>query len=183
MNETNLRPAARPKHTSGVAQVIPSHHAPLPLATTGRVLLLLVLGFCLAAGSASALTMDELLKDSELPPERFMHHFADFKFRLGETVPPPETFLASKAGDCDDFATLAADVLRRKGYTTRLIVVHMEKDVHVVCYVKEIKGYLDYNYRKEADPIVASDGTLADIGGHWRRSSAPTGAPPPSSLT
>ena len=109
--------------------------------------------------------MEQLLKDPKLTPERLMRHFADFKFRLGDTVRPPDVFLASKAGDCDDFATLAAEVLRRKGYTTRLIVVHMEKDVHVVCYVKEVKGYLDYNHRKETHPVVASDGTLADIGG------------------
>ena len=67
----------------------------------------------------------------------------------------PADFLAGKAGDCDDFATLAAEVLRGKGYTTRLVVVHMEREVHVVCYVNEIKGYLDYNRRHEAHPVVA----------------------------
>jgi hypothetical protein len=39
----------------------------------------------------------------------------------------------------------------------------MEKQSHVVCYVKESGGFLDFNRRSEAHPVVASDGSLADI--------------------
>jgi hypothetical protein len=137
----------------------------------------LVLG--LAGKPLFAITMEQLVNDPHLTPERLLHCFANFKFCLSPTVQKPEAFLTSQAGDCDDFATLAAEVLKRKGYTVRLVVVHLDKDVHVVCYVSEIKGYLDYNCRKEVHPVVASDGRLTDIGGkvaasfrsHWRSAS------------
>lgn len=110
-----------------------------------------------------SLTLKELHDDAALTPERLLRCFADFEFRLGERVQPSEAFLSGKAGDCDDFATLAAAVLREKGYTPRLIAVFMERQVHVVCYVLETKAYLDFNNRKLSSPSVASDGTLADI--------------------
>jgi hypothetical protein len=105
-------------------------------------------------GVARAVTLAELRADPKLTPERLMSYFVDFKFELGRQVRQPETFLASRAGDCDDFATLAAGLLREKGYSTRLVVVFMPHDVHVVCYVAESHGYLDYNRRKQAMPLV-----------------------------
>jgi hypothetical protein len=131
---------------------------------TGALVALLGLGILLAATGSSAVTLDELLKEPKLTPERFMSHFADFKFRLSRAVQKPADFLASKAGDCDDFATLADRVFRERGYTPRLVVVMMEQDVHVVCFIKEINGFLDFNHRQDAQPVVASDGTLKDIG-------------------
>ncbi|MBI3879625.1 MAG: transglutaminase domain-containing protein [Verrucomicrobia bacterium] len=112
---------------------------------------------------ASAVTLEELRTDTKLTPERFMSHFADFKFSLGRAVRDPETFLSTRSGDCDDFATLAADVLRQKGYNTRLVAVFMPHDVHVVCYVAETNSYLDYNRRRQSSPLVKSNGTLANI--------------------
>lgn len=113
--------------------------------------------------NAGALTMEQLRTDALLTPERFVHYFADFKFELGEVVRKPEVFLARRAGDCDDFATLAASVLRDKGYSTRLVVVFMQRDIHVVCYVSQVKAFLDYNLRTCQAPLVASDGSLKDI--------------------
>jgi hypothetical protein len=121
-----------------------------------------VLVLC-GGGSATALTLAELRADSKLTPERLIQYFADFKFELGRTVQKPETFLAAQAGDCDDFATLAADLLREKGYTTRLVAVFMPNEVHVVCYVKETNGYLDYNCRRKPSPLVKCDGQLSAI--------------------
>ncbi len=92
-----------------------------------------------------------------------MTHFADFKFELSPKLRQPETFLASRSGDCDDFATLAADLLREKGYSTRLVAVYMPNEVHVVCYVAETNTYLDYNRRKQASPLVKCKGELAAI--------------------
>ena len=109
------------------------------------------------------MTLDELRADRNLTPERFMKYFADFRFQLGRDVREPEVFLASQSGDCDDFATLAASVLREKGYSTRLVVVYMPNDVHVVCYVAETHGYLDYNCRKQTAPLVKSEGALEAI--------------------
>ncbi len=112
---------------------------------------------------ASGVTLEELRKDSHLTPEKFMSYFHDFQFKLGDVVQKPADFLAAQAGDCDDFASLAATVLREKGYTTRLVAVFMDKEVHVVCYVKEASVYLDYNYRTQPSPLVRTDGSLEDI--------------------
>jgi hypothetical protein len=115
------------------------------------------------AQAVEGVTLSELRADPQLTPERLIKYFADFKFELGRTVRKPESFLAAQAGDCDDFATLAADLLREKGYTTRLVAVFMPKDVHVICYVKETNSYLDYNCRKKPSPLVKCDGELSAI--------------------
>ena len=39
----------------------------------------------------------------------------------------------------------------------------MEQQTHVVCYVKEAHGFLDFNHRSDAQPIIESDGSLEDI--------------------
>jgi hypothetical protein len=124
---------------------------------------LVMLFFLLPAGMAEDLTLTELRAASKLTPERLMAYFADFKFELSRQVRQPETFLAKHSGDCDDFETLAADLLREKGYSTRLVAVFMPHDVHVVCYVAETNSYLDYNRRKLASPLVKCEGDLAAI--------------------
>jgi hypothetical protein len=123
------------------------------------LMLLLVVSTC----SARAVTEGELRADPALTPESLLQRFANFKFRLFDEVQPRDTFLATQTGDCDDFATLAADVLHERGYSTHLIAVFMEKQVHVVCYVKEIGAYLDYNNRKKPAPLVPTNGSLSDI--------------------
>jgi hypothetical protein len=131
----------------------------LPLILLGLVAITL----SMPQKAMTAVTLAELKADANLTPERLMRHFADFKFELGRDVQKPEEFLKNQAGDCDDFATLAADVLRAKGYTTRLVVVYMAHDVHVVCYVAEANSYLDYNCRKKASPLMKCDGGLTSI--------------------
>ena len=131
---------------------------------------LVILFFLLPVGAAQAVTLAELRADPNLTPERLMTHFSDFKFELGRKVRQPDTFLATRAGDCDDFATLAADLLREKGYSTRLVAVFMPNDVHVVCYVAESNSYLDYNRRKQASPLVKCKGELAAIAASVARS-------------
>jgi hypothetical protein len=120
--------------------------------------------------SVGAVTLAELRGDKNLTPQGLIRRFAGFKFRLFDEVQPRDVFLASRTGDCDDFATLAADLLDERGYTTRLVAVYMERQTHVVCYVKEVGAYLDYNKRNDASPLVPSDGTLADIAGKVARS-------------
>jgi hypothetical protein len=129
-----------------------------------------VLCLLLPAGLARAVTLAELRADPNLTPARLMAHFADFKFELNRQVRPPATFLASRAGDCDDFATLAADLLREKGYSTRLVVVYLPHDVHVVCYVAETRSYLDFNRRQQASPLMKCDQDLASIAASVARS-------------
>jgi len=117
-----------------------------------------------------AVTLADLQRDPRLTPESLLHRFAGFEFKLFDEVQPRDVFLSTQTGDCDDFATLAADVLRQKGYTTRLIAIFMSKQTHVVCYVKEAGAYLDYNNRRKASPLVPTSGTLPDIAAKVARS-------------
>jgi hypothetical protein len=96
-------------------------------------------------------------------PGQFARRFAKFKFEFHAEVQDPAIFLKTKKGDCDDFATLADDVLTREGYTTHLIAVRMPGETHVVLYVDEAHGYLDYNFRAVKHPVQPSDGSLQHI--------------------
>jgi hypothetical protein len=124
---------------------------------------LILLAYLMSLQMTAAVTLAELKADAGLTPERLMKHFANFKYELARETRAPETFLAQAAGDCDDFATLAADLLREKGYTTKLVAVYMPKEVHVVCYVAETNCYLDYNCRKRASPLVECGSDLSAI--------------------
>jgi hypothetical protein len=99
----------------------------------------------------------------DLTPESLTHCFADFGFELSDQVQEADEFLERKRGDCADFAKLVSEVLSRHGYTSKLVVVMMERQTHVVCYVKERDGYLDYNLRADPQPIVFSAESLDDI--------------------
>jgi transglutaminase-like putative cysteine protease len=126
---------------------------------------LLVAGCCLllAGPMARGASLARLQADRKLTPERLMKYVAGFGFEARRTVRSAEEFVGQERGDCDDFATLAADLLRRRGYTTRLVAVFMPGQVHVVCYVAEVGGYLDYNRRKEREPLVKCEGELGSI--------------------
>jgi hypothetical protein len=93
------------------------------------------------------LSLDDIRGTPDLTPRKFAAYFRDFEFKFHTDVQSPEAFLATQSGDCDDFSTLAAAVLREKGYTPRLITVRMPGVTHVVCYIEETKSYLDYNNR------------------------------------
>jgi hypothetical protein len=117
-------------------------------------------GYC-AAAYADAVSA--LAGQRDLTPERLIRSFAGFTFELSAQQQDPEAFLQRKRGDCDDFASLASRLLAARGYKTKLVVVMMEQQTHVVCYVKEARGFLDFNHRADAHPIIASDGSLEDI--------------------
>ncbi|MDB6057906.1 MAG: hypothetical protein JWO95_1750 [Verrucomicrobiales bacterium] len=114
--------------------------------------LALLAGLASLTGSANAET-----------PEHFAQRFATFKFEFHAEIQDPTVFLKTKKGDCDDFAILADDVLTRQGYTTHLISVRMPGETHVVLYVDEAKGYLDYNFRSVKHPCLRSDNCLQHI--------------------
>jgi hypothetical protein len=126
-------------------------------------------GICLAvvcaAATAGAGNLDDLLDQKDLKPEGLAHVIAGFSFELDPQLQEPETFLQRKRGDCADFANLASLVLAHHGYTTKLVVIMMSKQTHVVCYVKEAGGFLDFNHRADTHPVIASDGSLEDIAG------------------
>ena len=131
---------------------------PSPVAKTYFIACLSLLCF-----SAFGLTLEELRTTKNLTPTTFASYFQDFEFNFRKEVQTPEVFLATRSGDCDDYSTLAAAVLRERGYTPRLIAVRMPGVTHVVCYVEETKSYLDYNCRSYVNRIVSSDRGLNAI--------------------
>jgi len=50
------------------------------------------------------------------------------------------------------------------------VAVFMPNQVHVVCYVAEVSGYLDFNRRREPSPLAKCDGALSAIGASVARS-------------
>lgn len=128
-------------------------------------------GLLLAAGlvatgfraEAQTGTVSILGGQTDLTPEKLIRLFAGFAFELSAQPQDAETFLQRKRGDCDDFASLASRLLTGRGYKTKLVTVMMERQTHVVCYVEEVQGYLDFNHRTNAHPVIQSDGSLENI--------------------
>jgi hypothetical protein len=119
---------------------------------------------CLAfAQTSQALSMKELRQMPNLTPVTFAKCFADFKFKFHAEVQNHDVFLGAKSGDCDDYATVAAEILAERGYTPRMIAIRMKGETHVVCYIQETGSYLDYNTRKDADPLVPCSPIITDI--------------------
>jgi hypothetical protein len=116
-----------------------------------------------SAGLGWSLTLEEIRQMPELTPRKFAALFSNFEFKFRAEIQSPEVFLATESGDCDDYATLAAEVLRDRGYTPRLVTVRMPKLVHVVCYIEETRSYLDYNNRGFFMRTVSCGGTLEEI--------------------
>ncbi len=124
-----------------------------------RVLLLVCLPLTLLA-----VTLDELLTAEKMTPRKFAGYFKDFEYKFHADIQPPEVFLETKNGDCDDYALLADRVLRKHGFTTRLVSIRMPGLLtHVVCYVAEEKVYLDFNNRVYLSRTEKSDPDLRAI--------------------
>lgn len=121
------------------------------------------LGFGALHGMAADGKLAALTARKDLTPESLLRSFAGFGFELGERAQDGETFLERQRGDCDDFARLAARLLSGGGYRTRLVLVMMPGQTHLVCYVQEAQGFLDFNHRADPHPVVPSDGSLEDI--------------------
>ena len=115
------------------------------------------------AVSARALTIQEIEETPNLTPQSFARLFSAFEFRFHSEIQPPDRFLASRSGDCDDYSILAAQILKAKGYTPRLIAVRMPHVVHVVCYIDETNAYLDYNNRSRGPVTVTSRPEIQEI--------------------
>jgi hypothetical protein len=116
-----------------------------------------------AAANARAISFEELHNDATLTPLTFASHFSKFRFAFHSEVQKPEDFLRSEAGDCDDYSILAASELSARGYHPRLVAVRLQGLVHVVCYVAEANGYLDYNKRNHGAGLVACGPDLSDV--------------------
>jgi|CXWL01.1.fsa_nt_gi hypothetical protein len=129
----------------------------------GLPLLLALAGFA-PLGSAGAVTHSALLGDPQMNPKRFAGHFADFRYELFSSVQPVDAFLQTERGDCDDYAILADEVLRRRQFRTLLVHVRLAgMTAHAVCYVEQSRAYLDYNNRKVFFTLSRSGPSLRDI--------------------
>lgn len=128
-----------------------------------RVFLVQLFAFLAFAPVTRAVTMEELRAMPHLTPVEFAHYFANFEFKFHPEVQPHNQFLTTRSGDCDDYATVAADALERHGYTPRMIAIRMKGETHVVCYIQETHSYLDYNTRKDKDPLVPCSPEITDI--------------------
>ncbi len=122
-------------------------------------------------GVLHALTLDELTNDPHLTPKRYASHFSNFEYQYHEELQIVKVFLLTESGDCKDYAILADQVLRPKGYDTKLIEVRMPGSLsHVVCYVIQEKGYLDYNNRSYFNKIVHCGPTIRQVAGSVSKS-------------
>lgn len=139
----------------------------LPESFKSKWIAPIILIFCLVSGFGSSL--DDLKATPELTPEKFATLFTNYEFKYLNVVQSPEKFLATRSGDCDDFSIMAGTVLGSKGYHSRLIAIRMPNVVHVVCYVEESKGYLDYNLRQKSALVPCSPeiARIAESVAHW----------------
>lgn len=127
-------------------------------------LVALTLICALAPLRLDALTLADFVNDTKLTPKRFAAQFENFEYEFHPEVQPPDVFLETRRGDCDDYAILADYVLRKHRYGTRLVRVSLVGRVaHDVCYVIESKAYLDYNNRKFASTLEGSGRRLRQI--------------------
>ena len=172
----NEHPSSRPSPLVGRGERVPAGRVRGVRALDGmrstwrgvawRHLLLAWVVVC----SLEAVTLEDLRRDPELTPQKFAHYFRNFRYEYHDEIQPPEVFLSREAGDCDDYATLAADVLGAKGYHPRLIAVRMPGVTHVVCYITEISRYLDFNSRAYLSRTERAKPDLRDIARHVAKS-------------
>jgi hypothetical protein len=125
--------------------------------------LIRILACSVFAVSTQALTLEQIESSPNLTPERFASFFRSFNFQFHAEIQSSEIFLGTESGDCDDYAILASNVLRRHGYRPRLITIRMPEIVHVVCYIPETNSYLDYNLRAEGSGLVECRPEISEI--------------------
>src|SRR3954470_24954104 len=94
------------------------------------LLSLSVAGCLLLCPNGRAISFEDLHKDATLTPQTFAHHFSKFRFAFHADIQKPEDFLRAEAGDCDDYATLAASELAARGYHPRLVAIRLKGLVH-----------------------------------------------------
>ena len=131
-----------------------------------RTLGALAVACTLGVFQLEALTLSELRNDPKMTPKRFASLFEDFQYDEHPfDVINPNQFLATRCGDCIDYAVLADYVLKPRGYDTRLIRVEMvgKNTGHAVCYVTQNRAYLDYNNRKYFFTLAHSGPTIREI--------------------
>lgn len=129
-----------------------------------RLICLLTASLAGALPTLRGFTMNDLLSDANMTPKRFAGRFGDFEFEYNLRVQNPDVFLSTQKGDCADYAILGDFVLRQKKFETRLIrVVLVGSLAHDVCYVFQVKAYLDYNNRTYFSKLQHSNRSIREI--------------------
>jgi AraC-like DNA-binding protein len=118
----------------------------------------------LCAAPAKELSIRALAQKAGMNPKQFAAALSHFNYEFHSELQSPDDFLARRAGDCDDYAVAAAEVLQQCGFHTRLVIVRMVGRVaHAVCYVEESQAYLDYNNRRYFIALTSCKPGLNDI--------------------
>jgi hypothetical protein len=130
-----------------------------------RQLLACLLMGGLLISPASGLTLRELETAPTMSPKAFANRFEDFAYEYCPYVQPPEVFLRTESGDCDDYAILADFILGKRGYHTRIIHISLAGSGigHAVCYVDNDRVYLDYNNRDVFFNLTRCGASLREI--------------------
>lgn len=73
-------------------------------------------------------------------------------------------------GDCDDMAVLADDMLKKHGYSSKVITIYTASQGHTVCVWQDSKGNYNHlsskNYREIQAPNVRA--VAADVYTDWQ---------------
>lgn len=139
---------------------------PLPAAVARclRTTLLVGVMLGLVLADARALTVFDLLTEPGLTPKKFAAKFERFEYEFDPFVQPAEVFLRREIGDCDDYAILADNILKQRGFQTRIIHIRLVGRVaHAVCYVDDAKAFLDFNNRRYFRNLERSGRRLREI--------------------
>lgn len=164
-------PFAVNRDTEGEAVDPPPSQARRPRPRRGIGRALVAVGLTLLCSSSSALKptdyfhLKDLEKAPSMTPEQFANLFERFFYEFHPRVNEPEEFLLRRAGDCDDYAVLAAYILGLKGHKTRLMQVQLTGDNvdHAIVFVTDNNVYLDYNNRKLRQKVIKSEPTLRSV--------------------
>ena len=107
-----------------------------------------VSAFSCVVGTARAGGLNDLLNQKDLTPESLARGFADFTFELASPDAGAGGVFTAQMRRLRGLSPIwRPPSWHRRGYTTKLVVVMMSTQTHVVCYVKEAGGFLDYNHR------------------------------------
>lgn len=81
-----------------------------------------------------------------------------------------EETLALGYGDCDDMAVLADDMLKKRGYNSKVISIYTSTEGHTVCVWQDSTGKYNHLSNKTYREIKAQDlkTVAADIYNNWQ---------------
>lgn len=116
--------------------------------------------FALAALSAAPAPAWSAIRAVEDPqpglnsPEdlaRWLSREFSYTMTLPDGVHSPDATIASRSGDCDDFAILASDILTRMGVENRVLVIRFTglSMAHAICIWREPNGLYSFISNRE----------------------------------